>query len=144
MNYFFIEPEVGGGVGPNTILDRRTDPPRVDHLNYEFDVWLGDCLVEGFPCLIATQQASNALEAAGATGFDLGDVEISTTYEFDSREPSVRLPPFVWLKVIGIAGKDDFGVGADLRFVISERALDIVRPFGLKHADIEPFSAREQ
>lgn len=53
--------------------------------------------------------------------------------------PDRPLPPFIWLHVTGTAGKDDFGVGKDHRFVISERALEIIRPFGLKYAEIEPY-----
>ena len=147
MNYFFIEPEVAGGLGSNTILDRTTHPPRAERLHYEFEGWLGDALLEGFPCLIATEQASNALKSARATGVDYAEVEVSTSQLFRHLYPNRQLPPFVWLQIKGTAGKDDFGRHRDMRaerprnkFVISERALEILRPFGLNHADIEPYS----
>lgn len=43
MNKFFaLEPEVAGGLGPNTVMDRSVHPPRVSHLHYVFDGWMGD------------------------------------------------------------------------------------------------------
>ena len=46
MKYFQLEPEVAGGFGPNSILDPKVRPPRVTKFNYEFDVWLGDPVLE--------------------------------------------------------------------------------------------------
>lgn len=51
----------------------------------------------------------------------------------------VKLPPFVWLKVDGKAGHDDFGLAEDHRLVVSESVLDALRPLGISHALIEPF-----
>jgi hypothetical protein len=45
----------------------------------------------------------------------------------------------VWLQVTGRAGRDDFGLAADLRLVISERALDVLKGLQLDDALIEPF-----
>ena len=47
MNYHIVEPEVAGGVGPHTVMDRRAHPPVVTKLHYEFEVWLGDELLKG-------------------------------------------------------------------------------------------------
>lgn len=139
MNFFYTEPEVAGDLGSNTILDRSVLPPRVNRLHYEFDIWLGDALLETFPCLIALETAANALKAAGMTGVEFDKVETSMSPMFEGFHPNFKLPPFVWLRVTGIAGRDDFGVAPDRRFVISERALDLIRPFGLKHAEMAPF-----
>ncbi|APF85630.1 hypothetical protein HI806_01945 [Ralstonia solanacearum] len=54
MNYFFLEPEVAGALGENTVLDASTHPPRVEKLHFEFSGWLGDAILESFPCVIAT------------------------------------------------------------------------------------------
>jgi hypothetical protein len=34
--FVYIEPEVAGGLGENTLLDVRTHPPVVTRLHYEF------------------------------------------------------------------------------------------------------------
>ena len=137
MRFFYIEPEVAGGLGANTILDPSTHPPRIDHLHYEFYGWLGDALLESFPCVIATQEASDALIAASITGVESEQMEVSSTDEFQQLYPQRRLPAFRWLKVNGVAGEDDFGVTADLRIVVSEKVINILEPLGLDNALIE-------
>jgi hypothetical protein len=144
MNYFYIEPEVAGGLGENTILDHSVHPPRVERLNYEFDGWLGDGLLEAFPCLIVTRGGADAIEAAKLTGVEFAEVEVSVSEQFQMYEHDVELPPFVWLRVSGVAGRDDFGIAVDLRYVLSQRALDALQPVGLDHADIEPFDVTGQ
>jgi len=146
MKYFYVEFEVAGNIGDNADVDWNTHPPRIERLHYEFDTWLGDALLEAFLCLIATEEAAAALKAAGVTGVAYDAVEVSTTETFREFHPDQGLPPFVWLRVNGVAGEDDFGVYRDMRgerpqhkFVLSERALDILRPFGLNYAEIEPF-----
>ena len=148
--YFYIHPEVAGGFGPDTILDRSTHPPRVDKLHYEFESWPDDAILTSFPCLIATEQATIAPKVAGVTGIESAPVKITTTEEFQEHYVDRELPHFLWLRVIGSSGKDDFGMHLDTRgerprnrFVLSERALDILRSFGLNHAEIEPFKLNQ-
>jgi hypothetical protein len=42
MKCFFIEPEVAGGLGSQTIIDTSQTPPRVTRLNYSSEGWLDD------------------------------------------------------------------------------------------------------
>src|SRR5882762_5476579 len=109
MHYFYIEPEVAGGLGPNTVMDVSVHPPIVSHLNYEFDGWFGDVLLTSFPCFIVTEDAKNKLMESAVTGACFANVEISTSGEFDDFYPGRQLPRFVWLQVTGRAGRDDFG-----------------------------------
>ena len=60
-------------------------------------------------------------------------------YPFGEFHPDMRLPKFMWLQITGQAGRDDFGLAADLRMVISERALDVLKRLQLTDALIEPF-----
>jgi hypothetical protein len=46
----------------------------------------------------------------------------------------VELPKFVWLRIEGIPGQDDFGIGKAPRLVISERALEALRGPGISNA----------
>ena len=137
MTYYYIEPEVAGELGVNTILDSSTHPPRVEKLHYRFSGWLGDAILESFPCFIITQSAANALNENGVTGITLSDVEVSVSEEFDAMYPQKMLPQFRWIKIFGKPGKDDFGIADDLRLVVSDRALRILREFGVSQSLIE-------
>jgi hypothetical protein len=139
MKYFKIEPEVAGGISWRTVMDRSVHPPIVSKLHYEFDGWLGDVLLESFPCFVVTLEAQRALESLGAIGIEFDSVEVSTSEQFEIFYPSLKLPPFVWMKVHGEPGRDDFGLGQDLILVISERALDALSALGIAHATTEPF-----
>lgn len=147
MKYYDIEAEVGGGWGKNTVVaDRSVHPPRVSRLHYEFNGWLGDAILESFPCYIVTEEAKNKIEAIGATGVKFDDVEISTSEEFDDFCGDRQLPKFAWLRIEGQAGQDDFGVSPApiLRLVISQRVLDVLRPLGISHAQITPFDEKRR
>lgn len=139
MPYFIVEPEVAGGLGDRTEMDRSVHPPVVTRLHYQFDGWLGDALVESFPAFIVTEAASEALIAAGLTGVEFSEAEIATTETFREFYPGRDLPSFVWLKPVGQAARDDFGTAADGRLVVSQRALDVLRECGLDHAVVEAF-----
>jgi len=155
--YFYLEPEVAGGVGDGTVSDRSVHPPLVSHLDYEFDVWLGDSLLEGFPCWIATVPVMEAIQAAGLTGVSFDKVDISRSDLFNDIYPDLVLPPFVWMKVIGMPGRNDFGVQGSLKppesegpfpmhmfvLVVSERALDVLKPLGISHAEVTPWEPDE-
>lgn len=68
MSYFYIEPEVAGTLGEKSVYDRRVHPPRVEKLDYEFDTWPEDGLIETFPCLISGVSAADALKSGRVTG----------------------------------------------------------------------------
>ena len=139
MKYFYIEPEVAGGLGENTVLDTSVHPPIVSRLHYEFDGWLGDVLLETFPCFIVTKDAKRKLQSIGATGITFDDVEITTSALFQGLYPNRQLPEFFWLQIEGKPGHDDFGIDHDLRLVISERALEVLRGLGISNALVTPY-----
>ena len=139
MRFFYIEPEVAGGLGDGTLMDRNVYPPVVERLDYRFDGWLGDAIVESFPVFILTDEARDTLSELGATGADFGEVEVTLSDQFTDSHPSLTLPPFVWLKPTGTAGRDDIATVADSRLVISERALRALNRIGLAHASVDPF-----
>ena len=139
MNFYIVEPEVAGGLGEHTLMDRTTQPPTVSKLLYNFDGWIGDVLLESFPCFIATKRAAEELKMAHSTGVEFSDVEITKSEQFRELYPQRQLPEFLWLKVSGKAGTDDFGIHSDFRLVVSERILKLFQSQGLKNAIIEPF-----
>jgi hypothetical protein len=120
-------------------MDRSVHPPIVSRLHYEIAGWDGDVLLESFPAFIVTEHAMNKLMEIGVTGARSADVEVTTMYPFRELYPDTKLPKFVWLQITGRAGRDDFGLAANLRLVISERALDVLKGLQLNDALIEPF-----
>ncbi|MEC8011037.1 MAG: hypothetical protein VX185_09760 [Pseudomonadota bacterium] len=135
--YSYIEPEVSGEIGDNTIVDTFVHPPRVLKLHYQFDGWLGDDLLETFPCYIVSSSLAKKIELAQLTGFVLGDVEISKSKQFEELYPKKELPNFYWLKVIGKAGKDDFGISEDYRLIVSSKAINTLQKGKIEMADLE-------
>ncbi len=55
-----LEPEVAGGWGANIIADTDCHPPRIEHLHYEFEGWLGDPIVESFPCFLILESLASS------------------------------------------------------------------------------------
>lgn len=139
MKYFYVEPEVAGGLGPNTLMDRSAHPPIVKHLHYQFDGWLGDALVESFPVFVLTEEGAKKLQEAGATGIQFADAETTASTQFLEMHPGRKLPRFIWLQIVGKPGGDDFGIAAGGRLVVSERALNVLGSTQMSHALIEPF-----
>ncbi len=141
MEYFYVEPEVAGGLGENTLLDSSTHPPVVRHLHYQFDGWLGDSLLESFPCFIVTQDAQLTMSRLGFSGLEFGPVEVTRSEQFNELHPDLPLPMFVWFKPIGRLGIDDFSTAIDGRLIVSDRALEALKSTGLSNAFITPMSA---
>ncbi len=138
--YYLISPEVGGGLGSKTVCDRSVHPPIVTFLEYEFDVWLGDDLIEGFPCFIVTDRLRGAIEKNHLTGCTFAEVLVTTSDTFRELDPDLELPTFYWLKVGASVGKDDFGRTDSAQLVISSKALDVLRLFKIEHTKIEEFN----
>ena len=140
MNYYYIEPEVSGGLGCRTIMDRSVHPPIISKLHFDMDGWLGDAILESFPCFVVTQEAKQGLVMMEATGGNFDDVDVTFTDRFKEQYRHRDVPSFAWLRPVGQAGQDDIGVISDGRLVVSERALSLLQKFGIANALIEPFT----
>lgn len=141
MKYYSIEPEVAGGWGKNTVFDRIPGKGTFVHkLNYEFDGWLGDELLESSPCYIVTERMAREIERAQLTGARFDEVEVTTSEQFRDIYADRQLPKFVWLRVGGKLGQDDFVLGPDRRLIVSDRALELLKRVGISHAaSVMPF-----
>ncbi|WP_028226702.1 hypothetical protein [Paraburkholderia ferrariae] len=133
-NYYVIEPEVAGGFGERTIINRSSGKMVVTRLHYELEGWLGDPLLESTPCYIATKDLAREIENRQLSGVEFDFVEITLSDQFEKIHANKAVPDFVWLKAVGEPGKDDFGIGSGLRLVVSERVLDILKQYGVSHA----------
>jgi hypothetical protein len=138
--FFSLEPEVAGGLGPHTVMDRRVHPPVVSKLHYEFDGWPSDEIVESFPCFLVTESLMARLQAEELTGMETAEVEVSISEQFRDSHSGTKLPPFAWLKVVGVAGRDDFGMGPDFRLVVSAAALRVIQATRPKAMDVAAFA----
>lgn len=137
--FYFVDPEVAGGLGDSTVMDTSIHPPVVHELEYKFEDWLGDELLESFPCFIVTESLAEKISANKISGFSLDKVSISTSEEFYELQPDVSLPKFLWLKITGKAGIDDLGISDNFRLVVSERFKNLLESSKLDNASIESF-----
>jgi hypothetical protein len=140
VNYFVLEPEVAGGLGPQSLFDRSTHPPTVTRLHYEFFGWLGDPIVTSFPVFIVTCEVMEILKSTLMTGASFDELTISLSGEFMDLYPGRILPEFSWMKPVGRPGKDDFGLTPDGELVISGRVLELLEAAGTRHADVQAFN----
>lgn len=136
MKFYRLEPEVAGGIGPGTVMDRSVSPPRIELLHYVFDGWLGDELLTSFLCFIVTEQLANELQRLNASGARFADVKITQSLLFEDLHPNKALPKFRWMQVFGTPGEDDFGISSDRRLVVSGTILNTLKLYGLTHCDI--------
>jgi hypothetical protein len=154
MKYYYLEPEVSGDIGERTVMDASVHPPIVTKLNYEFNTWPCDVLMESFPCWIVTVPAIKKIQLAQFTGVSFDAVETTMSEQLRDISSNRQLPAFVWMKVHGTQGRDDFGVGKNLGIstvnkpfdprsfilVVSQRALDLLQQLGISHATSKEFS----
>lgn len=140
MKFYYIEPEVAGGWGKNTVFDRTPGRPTVVHkLHYQFDGWLGDELLESTPCFIVSDRVAQEIKRAHLAGVRFDQVEVTVSEQFRELHPNRQLPKFVWLRVEGTAGQDDFGTAPDGRLIASEQAIGLLRELGISHALVTEF-----
>jgi hypothetical protein len=139
MKFYILEPEVAGGFGKNTIIDNSVFPPIIHKLNYQLDGWLGDDLLESFPCYIVTEGIKEMLELIQPSGFIFSDVEITKSDQFRELYPNRKIPKFYWLKIHGKAGYDDFGISDENTLVVSEKVLELLKKFKIDNCDIEKY-----
>ncbi|MFY0562537.1 hypothetical protein ACN28E_01735 [Archangium lansingense] len=118
-------------------VNESVHPPEVSHFHHRFEGWLGDELLEVFPCFLVSSALANALEETRLVGFSLRDVEVSTSPEFQELYPGRALPEFRWLKITGKDRDADFWLTPDSRLEVSSRTLGILRKFKIAHAVIE-------
>ena len=125
-NYYIIDPEVAGHFGPRTVMDRNVHPPEVTHLHYVFDGWLGDQLVESIGCYVITSSLAHALQQNNVTGFELADVEITKSRQFEELHPNREIPLFRWMRVTGKLGESDVFMTSDHRLGVTRKVLDLL------------------
>ena len=132
---FELEPEVAGGLGEKTVMDTSQFPPLVSSLHYEVDGWLGDELLESFPCFIATETLAKKIKDSGLSGVEILDVFISKSSNFEELHPNTELPSFKWLYVNGDKSKD-FSLNPDNLLLVSKSAYEVISHFSIVNCEV--------
>lgn len=118
-------------------MDNTFFPPIVKYLHYEFDGWMGNDILESFPCYIVTEQLRKDIESETLTGITFDIVLVSKSDTFLELYPNKELPIFFWAKINGEPYKDDFFITEKNALAISEKAYSLLKDFNIDQADIE-------
>ena len=137
--YYYVEPEVAGQLGEETEMDRSVHPPKVTHLQYEFHGWLGDDLLTTVSNYIVSEELMESITSSELTGCEVCNVEVAKSDEFKQLQSDTDLPDFYWLRIIGKAGEDDFGIADNNRLVVSEDALLLLEDVTIDQAKITEY-----
>lgn len=117
-------------------MDYSIHPPHVKHLHAVMEVWDGDSLIAAFPCFAFEDRLVKAILHQELTGIEFEEMEMTKNPEYANSLPKEDLPPFVRGIVTGQKGIDDFYLSEDFILVVSKRALDVIKSFPLKYAEI--------
>jgi hypothetical protein len=141
LRYYKLEPEVPGGLGNNTVADTSVHPPKVTTLHLEMFGWLGDDLLETFPCFIVTKSLGDALQRSQLSGYSLAPLVVTRSVEFDEFYRGQPLPELFWLQPHGRVGEDDICTLPDATLLASEAALSLFRSHNLENCVIAQVDA---
>lgn len=131
-----------GGIDEECKGDFSVHPPRIDKLVMYFDDWLGDDLLTSHPVFLVTPDMASRIGAVDLSGYDFAPMKVKRSELFEDlhEDDQLKLPRFVWLKVHGEPGVDDFGLTSKgTNLVVSDRALSILKSGRLSHCDVAPF-----
>ncbi len=144
MKRFALSPEVPGDLGPRSVLTHGSAGMEVVQPHLLLTSWMGDDLLECFPCFFASQRLGKALIDAAVSGYVLEPAIVSVSPD---ASPGARKAPtmyFHWLKIVDTEGYSDFWISRDRRLVASERAMAVLERFTLEHCEREAVSNWER
>ncbi|QVL31354.1 hypothetical protein KIH39_21280 [Telmatocola sphagniphila] len=143
--YSILEPEVAGVIGESSFIDGSTIPQVVRSLEYKFETWFENDLLQAYPCFLVTDRLKKALEKYHGTGYSFDEVFATQSVQFELINPGITLGLFWCFKISGHAGEADFGLSEDGTLVVSANALEILRKFNLSRCTIRtrPFQPKK-
>lgn len=158
MTLYQLHLDVPGELGEQTVWESPTPahphgPCGVVFVHLELHDWRGDCAVEASPAYMVTADLLGAIRANNLTGAAVQEMEttLGEPYAYSGSPPPESLPKLHRLLPEGRVRADDrkpivyewsghdFSEG-NTGLVVSERALELLRSFGLKHATVRPVS----
>ncbi|MDC1143206.1 hypothetical protein OAU50_08960, partial [Planctomycetota bacterium] len=120
-------------------MDCSVHPPNVSVLHIQLDGWLGDELLETFPCYIVSLSLLERIWDATLTGVNFTNVQVFKSETFNEMYPNKDLPEFFWMTVEGKPGVDDFGV-YESTLIASQRALDVLSEAKIPNCEFKHWS----
>lgn len=126
MIYYVAKPQVAGELGPLTEI-LTVYPTTVGKMQYCFDQWPSDDLVEAHPCFAVREELRAALVAIEATGVNWSECLVGKTDNFESEVEDI--PPYFRLEPVGKLYHDDFSLNTEHQLVISERVVRVLANF---------------
>lgn len=135
MKYFHAEPQVAGELGPRTLYI-SSFPTRVAKMEYLFDAWPSDDLVQAHPCFGISNELQEHIKNSALTGFELRSALVGTTDYFEGLS---SIPVFYELLPVGIAGTDDFGLDDSHKLILSGSSVDLIQKFRVTELDLKPY-----
>lgn len=139
--YHIIQPEVIVGLGEKTeFLEKEPPFLTVIKLHIKLEDWLGDDLMECYPCYIVTEQLKTGLLETEFTGFEFSEMtKTKGEYFNDNYQLKKSLPELYWMKIIGKQDIDDIIIGPEKSLLVDEDLLNYLKNnFTLKYMDINP------
>ncbi len=156
MKFYSLLPEVPGTAGSQSIcLDWDARPLQLKKVHYELDMMPADDIICTHGAYLVTVRLAEAFKKIKLKGFEICDAEVTTSEKFTQWHGSpgtetyiekVRLPKFMWLKIVGQPGLDDFGLVDSLDFdplIVSDRALSVLSSFEFNRCEIVVYSDRK-
>ncbi|MCR3721192.1 hypothetical protein LY15_003179 [Prauserella flava] len=140
MPYYSLEPAAPGELGDHVVMDTSVHPPRVTHAHLHLDGWLGDDLIESYPCYFISETLAATIENSELDHYELRDVEVTVSEDAPDDERAA-IPGIRWLFVTGTAGVNDLGTTAIGQLVVSDRGLAALQQGNLENCDIEDYDA---
>ena len=133
-----MDPEVPGGLGENTVLDRADgESPTVHRLHFAFSDWLRGDLLMSHPVYLVTEPLATELASSGLSGLALSQsLEVSGDGLWEQLHPQRDPPEVWWLRINGEPSRDDFGLTEDASLIVSARALRLLRRHRLDRARV--------
>ncbi len=152
MILYFLEPEVSGGHGEQTIYGTEENVKKdgisgkVEFLHYEFEGWLGDDLIESTPTFIISNNLKNELIKSKFRDYKLEDCYITTSDEFKELYPNKELPFFTRFIPLGTVEMEEesfknwsghhFSLSLKGELVVTQKALEFLEKFSIDNCDI--------
>ena len=136
MKFYELSPEVAGEIGENSIVNYSVHPPIVKKLQYVLQGWLGDDLLESFPCYIVNERLKTLISDNKLTGCRFDKVDIQPSEQFIQLYPNRNLPEFAWIIVNGKPHSDDFGISEDYHLIVSGKALKVLKQAQVLYCEV--------
>lgn len=118
--YYHTFPQVAGELGPKTQFSSR-NPLRVSYVEYLFNIWPCDAILEAYPCFIVRSDLRSVITNNGLSGAVFSDCAVGFT-DYVENSHVIELPDFHRLEPIGVLGVDDIILGPTQKLIVSERA----------------------